>query len=112
MWISIKMFFLARLPPTICSEVFDTLFFLLNCQLTPVRKEILVSIGYFCVTNDVYLTKSELKDYYNHLLSRNHHQNDMKINVLRNIWLYLLEEEHKMTRNDKDCELTRIYCFL
>lgn len=78
--------------------------YFLNCNIKPIRREILQAIGYFCVTNDEYLTKPELKDFYNYLLSHDGDQNDMKITVLKNILLYLMEEENKMTRNDKDCK--------
>jgi cohesin loading factor subunit SCC2 len=46
----------------------------------------------------------ELREYYNHVLSNLSAQNELKIMVLKNILLYLMEEENKMTRNDKDCK--------
>jgi cohesin loading factor subunit SCC2 len=104
-------FLLIPLPPTdrlssdICNEVFDTLFFFLNSNIQPLQREILTALGYFCVTNCEYLTRQEIRDYYNYLLGRICDQNELKITVLKNILLYLMEEENKMTRNDKDCEL-------
>ena len=96
------LLFLDRLSPTICDEIFETLFSFLNIQ--PIQREILQALGYFCVTNCEYLTRTELKEYYNHLLSTLSDQNELKIMVLKNILLYLMEEELKMTRNDKDCK--------
>lgn len=74
--------------------------------MTNIRHEILQAIGYFCVTNDEYLTKIELKEFYNHLLSNLNGENQMKITVLKNILIYLVEQEQKMTRNDEDCEFS------
>jgi hypothetical protein len=100
-----KCFFvLDRLSPKICDEVFETLFYFLNSNMQPLQREILQALGYFCVTNCEYLTRQEIKDYYNYLLSRICEQNELKIMVLKNVLLYLMEEENKMTRNDKDCK--------
>ncbi len=93
-----------RLSQTICDEIFETLFYFLNVQIQPIQREILQALGYFCVTNCEYLTRAELKEFYNHVLSNLNGQNELKIMVLKNILLYLMEEENKMTRNDKDCE--------
>lgn len=84
--------------------MFDTLFYFLNSNIQPLRREILQALGYFCVTNCEYLTRQEIRDYYNYLLGRICDQNELKIMVLKNILIYLMEEENKMTRNDKDCE--------
>jgi cohesin loading factor subunit SCC2 len=92
-----------RLSPTICDEIFGTLFFFLNSNIQPLQREILQALGYFCVTNCEYLTRQEIRDYYNYLLGRVCDQNELKIMVLKNVLLYLMEEENKMTRNDKDC---------
>lgn len=97
--------FLDRLSPNICDEVFETLFLFLNSNIQPLQREILQALGYFCVTNCEYLTKQSIRDYYNYLLGHICHQNELKIMVLKNVLLYLMEEENKMTRNDKDCKL-------
>lgn len=93
-----------RLPRTICHEVFETLFYFLDCHNANIRRDILNAIGQFCVTNDEYLTKPELKEYYNHLLNNLSDENQMKITVLKNIFIYLMDQEQKMTRQDEDCE--------
>lgn len=93
-----------RLSSSICHEVFETLFFFLGCNIISIRREILSAIGFFCVTNDEYLIKSDLREYYNHLLSSDIDHNDMKITVLQNIFTYLVEQENRMTRNDEDCK--------
>jgi cohesin loading factor subunit SCC2 len=93
-----------RLSPNICDEIFDTLFYFLNSNIQPIQRDILQALGYFCVTNCEYLTRVELREYYNHLLSIYCPQNELKIMVLKNMLLYLMEEEIKMTKNDKDCK--------
>lgn len=95
---------LDRLSPSICDEIFETLLFFLNSNIQPIQREILQALGYFCVTNCEYLTRVELREYYNHLLSNLSDQNELKIMVLKNILQYLMEEEIKMTKNDKDCK--------
>lgn len=94
--------FTDRLSPSICDEVFETLFYFLNSNIQPLQREILQALGYFCVTNCEYLTKQSIRDYYNYLLGRICDQNELKIMVLKNV---LMEEENNMTRNDKDCKL-------
>ncbi|XP_053692566.1 nipped-B protein [Sabethes cyaneus] len=90
------------LPATICDEVYNTLAFFLSCSHSEICKETLLSMGNFCVKNYEYLTKPELRDYYNYLLTQETVLTEMKINVLKNILMYLTEEENKMVRNDKE----------
>ncbi|XP_058822555.1 nipped-B protein isoform X2 [Topomyia yanbarensis] len=90
------------LPASICEEVYNTLAFFLSCSHSEICKETLLSMGNFCVKNYEYLTKTELRDYYNYLLTQQEVLTDMKINVLKNILMYLTEEENKMVRNDKE----------
>jgi cohesin loading factor subunit SCC2 len=94
-----------RLSPNICDEIFETLLYFLNSNIQPIQREILQALGYFCVTNCEYLTRPELREYYNHLLSNLSDQNELKIMVLKNILLYLMEEEIKMTKNDKEWQV-------
>uniref|UniRef100_A0A2M4B869 Nipped-B protein n=1 Tax=Anopheles marajoara TaxID=58244 RepID=A0A2M4B869_9DIPT len=92
----------SSLPANICEDVFATLAFFLSCAHREVCREALTSMGNFCVKNYEYLTKVELRDYYNYLLTHDTVLTDMKIAVLKNILMYLTEEENKMVRNDKE----------
>ena len=92
------------LPANICTDVFETLAFFLSCSHSDICKETLKSMGNFCVKNFEYLTKVELRDYYHYLLTQEAILTDMKVTVLRNILIYLTEEENKMVRQDKDCK--------
>lgn len=90
------------LPANICEDVYSTLAFFLSCSHSEICKETLLSMGNFCVKNYEYLTKQELRDYYNYLLTQDTVLTEMKIVVLKNILMYLTEEENKMVRNDKE----------
>ncbi|KAL1383988.1 hypothetical protein pipiens_001359 [Culex pipiens pipiens] len=92
------------LPANICDDVYNTLAFFLSCSHSEICKETLLSMGNFCVKNYEYLTKTELREYYNYLLTQDTVLTEMKINVLKNILMYLTEEENKMVRNDKEWE--------
>ncbi|XP_058126346.1 nipped-B protein [Anopheles ziemanni] len=92
----------STLPANICEDVFDTLAFFLSCAHSEICKEALTSMGNFCVKNYEYLMKAELRDYYNYLLTQDTVLTNMKITVLKNILMYLTEEENKMVRNDKE----------
>ncbi|XP_065083522.1 nipped-B protein isoform X2 [Ochlerotatus camptorhynchus] len=90
------------LPANICEDVYSTLAFFLSCSHSEICKETLLSMGNFCVKNYEYLTKTELREYYNYLLTQETVLTEMKIVVLKNILMYLTEEENKMVRNDKE----------
>uniref|UniRef100_A0A182K7J1 Nipped-B protein n=1 Tax=Anopheles christyi TaxID=43041 RepID=A0A182K7J1_9DIPT len=92
----------STLPANICEEVFATLAFFLSCDHSEICKEALTSMGNFCVKNYEYLMKVELRDYYNYLLTQEKVLTDMKITVLKNILMYLTEEENQMVRKDKE----------
>lgn len=96
------------LPPNICNEVFDTFAFFFKCDNIDLRRQTLVALGHFCVQNYEFLTKSELRDVYLFLLSEVDVQNDIKVQVLKNILIYLTEEEQIMVRRDKDCKFTQV----
>ncbi|XP_040162407.1 nipped-B protein isoform X2 [Anopheles arabiensis] len=92
----------STLPANICEDVFATLAFFLSCDHSEICKEALTSMGNFCVKNYEYLMKVELRDYYNYLLTQDKVLTDMKITVLKNILMYLTEEENQMVRKDKE----------
>lgn len=74
----------------------------LSCSNSDVRKESLKALGFFCVTNFEYLTKTELRDFYHDLLFLETVESDMKVIILRNIFNYLLEEDQKNLRNEME----------
>lgn len=91
------------LPPTICDNVFECLMFFCGCSNHEIRKQALISLGSFCVMNDDYLTRSELKQFYCDLLRSSSNDGGIKIICMRNIWIYLTESEMFMHNKEKEC---------
>ncbi|KAH8408181.1 hypothetical protein KR222_006608, partial [Zaprionus bogoriensis] len=92
------------LPASICDNVFECLMFFCGCSNHEIRKQALVSLGSFCVMNDDYLTRSELKQFYCDLLSSSSNDGGIKIICMRNIWVYLTESEMFMHNKEKEWE--------
>ncbi|XP_017856914.1 PREDICTED: nipped-B protein [Drosophila arizonae] len=92
------------LPPTICDNVFECLMFFCGCSNHEIRKQALISLGSFCVMNDDYLTRSELKQFYCDLLRSSSNDGGIKIICMRNIWIYLTESEMFMHNKEKEWE--------
>lgn len=95
------------LPAKICDEVFDTFMFYVVCNNLDIRKEILNALGCFCVKNYEYLTMPQLKEFYKDLLTSETVQTDIKVNVVRNILLYLNEEDQRMDQSEKECRFSK-----
>ncbi|KRF81724.1 nipped-B protein isoform X1 [Drosophila virilis] len=92
------------LPASICDNVFECLMFFCGCSNHEIRKQALISLGSFCVMNDDYLTRSELKQFYCDLLSSSSNDAGTKIICMRNIWIYLTESEMFMHNKEKEWE--------
>nr|XP_036678382.1 nipped-B protein isoform X1 [Drosophila suzukii]XP_036678383.1 nipped-B protein isoform X1 [Drosophila suzukii]XP_036678384.1 nipped-B protein isoform X1 [Drosophila suzukii] len=92
------------LPLSICDDVFDCLIFFSTCANQEIRKQALISLGSFCVLNDDYLTRSELKSLYCDILSSVANDAGFKIICMRNIWIYLTESEMFMHNKEKECK--------
>ncbi|XP_052842596.1 nipped-B protein isoform X3 [Drosophila gunungcola] len=92
------------LPISICDDVFDCLMFFCSCGNQEIRKQALISLGSFCVLNDDYLTRSELKKLYCDILSSIANDAGFKIICMRNIWIYLTESEMFMHNKEKEWE--------
>lgn len=88
------------LSPKICDGIFDCLMFFVTCSSLDVRKVTLQALGHFCVKNYEYLTQPQLKDFYRDLLTEPTVQTDVKVCVLKNILIYLNEEDQRMTENE------------
>lgn len=70
----------------------------------------LKSLGSVCVRHYEFMLRDDLKEFYHHLLTSECVPVDMKIEVLRNIEMYLQEEEQRMIRQDKECKYTINFC--
>ncbi|KAH8252070.1 hypothetical protein KR032_009299, partial [Drosophila birchii] len=92
------------LPASICDDVFECLMFFCRCENLEIRKQALISLGSFCVLNDEYLTRLELKNFYCDLLGSSSNDSGFKIICMRNIWIYLTESEMFMHNKEKEWE--------
>ncbi|KAH8272136.1 hypothetical protein KR018_001754, partial [Drosophila ironensis] len=92
------------LPVSICDDVFECLMFFCNCENPEIRKQALISLGSFCVLNDNYLTRIELKKLYCEILSSTTNNAGFKIICMRNVWIYLTESEMFMHNKEKEWE--------
>lgn len=88
------------MSPKACDEMFELLMFFVTCSSLEVRKVTLQSLGHFCVKNYEYLTQPQLKDFYRDLLVNDFVQTDIKVGVLKNVLIYLNEEDQRMTENE------------
>lgn len=90
------------LNPKICDHIFEILMFFVTCSNLDIRRITLQALGHFCVKNYEYLTLPQLKDFYKELLTSDTVENDIKVCVVKNILIYLNEEDHRMDENEKD----------
>lgn len=93
-----------NLSPTICDEAFDCIMFFTQCSNYEIRKQSLIALGSFCVMNDDYLIRPELKQFYCDILSSENTEPSIKIICMRNIWIYLTESEMYMYNKEKECK--------
>lgn len=100
----VSFFFLdaSALPPTICDEIFDHLLFFSGLPNNEIRRETLIALGHFCIKNFEYLTNQSLRQIYCDLLVSKEYSVEIKINVLRNIIMYLNDADQSMEVKDKD----------
>ncbi|XP_073824751.1 nipped-B cohesin loading factor isoform X2 [Musca autumnalis] len=92
------------LSPTICDDVFECIMFFSKCSNYEIRKQSLIALGSFCVMNDNYLIRPELKQFYCDILSSEKIEASIKIICMRNIWIYLTESEMNMHNREKEWE--------
>lgn len=64
----------------------------------------LKALGSVCVRHYEFMLRPELKEFYHQLLTSDLAPIEMKADVLRNIEMYLQEEEQRMIRQDKECK--------
>lgn len=90
------------LAPDIKDQVFATLMFFLQLDDDDFQSHTLKALGSVCVRHYEFMLQAELKEFYHYLLTSEIASLDMKADVLRNIEMYLLEEEQRMIRQDKE----------
>lgn len=68
----------------------------------------LKALGSVCVRHYELMLRADLKDFYHQLLTSSLAPIEMKADVLKNIEMYLQEEEQRMIRQDKECKDNKV----
>lgn len=87
---------------SICSEIFDHLLYFCRLPHNEIRRETLISLGHFCIKNYEYLTDPRLRQFYCDLMTSDEYSVEIKINVLRNIHMYLQDADKSMSAKEDD----------
>nr|XP_049695588.1 nipped-B-like protein B isoform X1 [Helicoverpa armigera] len=90
------------LPADIKEQIFSTLMFFVGLEDEDFVSHTLKALGSVCVRHYEFMLRPELKDFYHQLLTSDLAPIEMKADVLRNIEMYLQEEEQRMIRQDKE----------
>ncbi|KAL0842082.1 hypothetical protein ABMA28_014275 [Loxostege sticticalis] len=90
------------LPSDIKEQVFTTMMFFVSLEDEDFVSHTLKALGSICVRHYEFMLRPELKDFYHQLLTSDLAPIEMKADVLRNIEMYLQEEEQRMIRQDKE----------
>ncbi|XP_026745649.1 nipped-B-like protein [Trichoplusia ni] len=90
------------LPGDIKEQIFSTLMFFVGLEDEDFVSHTLKALGSVCVRHYEFMLRPELKEFYHQLLTSDLAPVEMKADVLRNIEMYLQEEEQRMIRQDKE----------
>ncbi|XP_026495043.1 nipped-B protein isoform X1 [Vanessa tameamea] len=90
------------LTSDIKEQVFATLMYFVGLEDEDFVSHTLKALGSVCVRHYEFMLRPELKEFYHQLLTSELAPIEMKADVLRNIEMYLQEEEQRMIRQDKE----------
>ncbi|KAJ0180531.1 hypothetical protein K1T71_003935 [Dendrolimus kikuchii] len=90
------------LPVDIKEQVYTTLMFFVGLEEEDFVSHTLKALGSVCVRHYEFMLRPELKEFYHQLLTSDLAPIEMKADVLRNIEMYLQEEEQRMIRQDSE----------
>ncbi|OWR45028.1 putative delangin [Danaus plexippus plexippus] len=90
------------LATDIKEQVYSTLMFFVGLEDEDFVSHTLKALGSVCVRHYEFMLRPELKEFYHQLLTSELAPIEMKADVLRNIEMYLQEEEQRMIRQDKE----------
>ena len=77
-----------------------------------IQSDSLSALGFVCVRHHIFMLESKLRSLYLDILSQDFYPTQHKVQVLRNLELYLQEEEIRMIKQDKHCKSYKISSFL
>lgn len=90
------------LASDIKEQVYATLMYFVALEDEDFVSHTLKALGSVCVRHYEFMLRPELKEFYHQLLTSDLAPVEMKADVLRNIEMYLQEEEQRMIRQDKE----------
>lgn len=90
------------LAENIKDQVFETLNYFVHLDNDDIRHFTLSAIGSLCIRHYEFMLLPELKELYHHLLTSENALVHMRIQVLNNIEVYLLEEDKRMIKQDME----------
>ncbi|XP_039299042.1 nipped-B-like protein [Nilaparvata lugens] len=90
-----------QLPKTITIDIFELFYFLLN-QDEDIQLFTMKAIGNVCIRHYDLMLGPVLKTLYHQLLKEDDASLSMKVQVLKNIEIYLQEEERRMIKQDQE----------
>ncbi|XP_041977480.1 nipped-B protein [Aricia agestis] len=90
------------LSSDIKEQVYSTLMFFVSLEDEDFVSHTLKALGSVCVRHYEFMLRPDLKEFYHQLLTSELAPIEMKADVLRNIEMYLQEEEQRMIRQDKE----------
>ncbi|XP_013182158.1 PREDICTED: nipped-B protein [Papilio xuthus] len=90
------------LSSDIKEQVFGTLMFFVALDDEDFVSHTLKALGSVCVRHYELMLRADLKEFYHQLLTSDLAPIEMKADVLKNIEMYLQEEEQRMIRQDKE----------
>ncbi|XP_014208560.1 nipped-B-like protein [Copidosoma floridanum] len=88
------------LPENIKDQVFETLSYFVNQENDDARHFTLSAIGSLCIRHYDFMMLPQLEELYHYFLTSDCASVQMRIQVLKNIELYLAEEEKRMIKQD------------
>lgn len=88
------------LPDNIKDQVFETLSYFVHQDNDDIRFFTLSAIGSLCIRHYEFMMTPELKELYHYLLTSDNAAINMRSQVLKNIEVYLQEEEKRMIKQD------------
>lgn len=89
--------------------MYQSMIFFLQRDDPDIQTYTLKAIGSICIRHYEFMLEVDLKNFYHKLLTNDDAPLQMKVEVLHNIEMYLVEEENRMIQQDLECELRDYY---
>lgn len=70
-----------------------------------IQANTLKAVGSICIRHYEFMLEKDLKSFYHRMLTSEDAPLTMKSEVLKNIEMYLLEEDRRMIKQDLECKL-------